>query len=68
MFPGLQLPARRSTASSWDLSNGASETSSKEPVKCFRRSKVNKPTESTCTNAIGKGDGETFLATAAVAL
>eukprot|EP00076_Gallus_gallus_P006967 XP_001235234.1 tyrosine-protein phosphatase non-receptor type 22 [Gallus gallus] len=35
----LQLPARRSTASSWDLSNGASETSSKEPVKCFRRSK-----------------------------
>ncbi|XP_042740245.1 tyrosine-protein phosphatase non-receptor type 22 isoform X1 [Lagopus leucura] len=35
----LQLPGRSSTASSWDLSNGASETSSKEPVKCFRRSK-----------------------------
>ncbi|XP_065596456.1 tyrosine-protein phosphatase non-receptor type 22 isoform X2 [Cyrtonyx montezumae] len=35
----VQLPARKSTASSWDLSNGASETSSKEPMKCFRRSK-----------------------------
>ncbi|XP_015740698.1 tyrosine-protein phosphatase non-receptor type 22 [Coturnix japonica] len=35
----LQLPTRSSTASSWDLSNRASETSSKEPAKCFRRSK-----------------------------
>ncbi|XP_021232652.1 tyrosine-protein phosphatase non-receptor type 22 [Numida meleagris] len=35
----LQLPARNSTGSSWDLSNGASESSPKEPVKCFRRSK-----------------------------
>lgn len=39
MFPGLQ-PAARNSSSPAGLENKGSETSSKELMKCFRRSKV----------------------------
>ena len=44
MFPGLQ-PAARNSVSPPGLENNASETSSKEPTKCFRRSKVKNNTK-----------------------